>query len=246
MSEIVKNRVGLFGGAFDPIHYGHLGLAREAREKFGLERVVFITANISPHKRQGTAASAACRLEMARLATRGEPSFEVSDIEIKRSGVSYTIDTLSALRKDFPCEEFYMMLGRDSFHDLDSWKDYRRLMESCHILVATRPGFSGEQPEQTLKRLFQGTAPYQPWESGEYLAAFQRRDNGRRLIFFQPTPKDISSRAIRGRCCRKASIKNMLPPHVERYIIEKKLYLVEFSSIRRTKESLGRTSTSHR
>lgn len=246
MSEIVNNRVGLFGGAFDPIHYGHLGLAREALEKFGLERVVFIPANITPHKRQGTAAPAACRLEMARLAIRGEPSFEVSDIEIKRSGVSYTIDTLSALRQDFPRGEFYMILGRDSFHDLDSWKNYRHLMESCHIVVATRPGFSGEQPEQTLQRLFQEAAPYQPWEQGEYLAAFQRRDNGRRLIFFQPEPKDISSREIRERRCRKTSIKNMLPPHVERYIIEKKLYLVEFSSTWKTKESLGRTSKSHR
>ena len=245
MNEIVKNRVGFFGGAFDPIHCGHLGLAREALETFGLERVVFIPANISPHKRQGTAAPAACRLEMARLATREEPLLEVSDIEIKRSGVSYTIDTLSALRKDFPRGEFYMILGRDSFHDFDSWKDYRRLMESCHILVAARPGFPGEQPEQTLQRWFQGTAPYQSCGSGEYVAAFQRRDNGRRLIFFQPEPKDISSRAIREKRWRKTSIKNMLPPHVERYIIEKKLYLVEFSSICRTKESLGRTSTSH-
>lgn len=229
MNAMNKKRVGLLGGSFDPVHYGHLGLAGEARERFRLDHVLLVPANISPHKQEKSAAPSFHRLEMLRRAIRGEPAFEASDIELKRGGISYTIDTLKTLRANDPEAEFYLIMGVDTFQDLGTWKDYRQLMEGCHLLVATRPGFSMGYPEEALQRLFKEPVPYQPGPPAKNVAAFNRGDNGRGLIFYQPAPRDISSREIRGRVHQKGSIKNMLPPQVEHYIISNNLYQIESS-----------------
>lgn len=225
MIEGRSEHEGLLGGSFDPVHYGHLGLAAEVRERFQLDRVLFVPAHVSPHKRGQPVTPAHHRREMLRLALLGQPAFGLSDSELQRQGVSYTIDTLDALRADGPQKEFYLIMASDTFRDLGAWKDYRRILETVHVLVAARPGCSAGDPGESLRRLFQGPPPYEPRASKENALEYRRRDNGRRLIFFQlKTPVAVSSRQIRDRVCQKASIKNFLPPQVEHYIIENNLY----------------------
>ncbi|MFQ5672034.1 MAG: nicotinate-nucleotide adenylyltransferase [Nitrospinales bacterium] len=226
MSEGGTEHEGLLGGSFDPVHYGHLRLAAETRERFRLDRVVFVPAHVSPHKRDQPVTPARHRREMLRLALLDEPAFGLSDIELQRKGVSYTVDTLEALRAEGGVrKEFYLIMASDTFRELGAWKDYRRILELVHVLVAARPGEAPGDPAESLRRLFQEPSPYEPPSSGENMREYRRRDNGRRLVFFQlKTPMAVSSCQIRDRIHQKASIKNFLPPQVEHYIIENNLY----------------------
>src|SRR4051812_21402900 len=117
----MARRTGLFGGSYDPIHLGHLILAREALEQLGLDRVIFIPAAISPHKLHREPAPAETRLEMVRVAIEGEPGFEVEDCELGRGGPSFTIDTVRWLRERHPGDEFFYFIGDDNLAKLDTW-----------------------------------------------------------------------------------------------------------------------------
>lgn len=228
-----NNRIGLLGGSFDPIHYGHLGLADEAREKFDLRRIFFIPASISPHKQESPVSPAAHRLSMLRLALEERPAFSVSEIELARGGVSYTIDTVTQLQREDADREICLILGADAFRSLGGWKEYERLLERCHCLVATRPGFSLDAPQEILQRLFRDASPYAVDNSSrKNPAMLRRRDNGRCLDFFEIEPRDISASEIRKRIKSGVSVKNMLPPKVEHYIIENHLYQDESRSIK--------------
>lgn len=129
---------GLFGGSFDPIHVGHLILAREAREQLGLDRVVFIPAAISPHKLHRTPAPAAARLEMVRAAVDGEQGFEVDDCELGREGPSFTIDTVRGYRERLPAEELYYFIGEDNLQKLHTWRDIDELKRLARFVVLAR------------------------------------------------------------------------------------------------------------
>lgn len=225
MNKSDTRREGLLGGSFDPVHFGHLGLAAEIRERFHLDRILFIPAHVSPHKQGQPVTPSFHRREMLRLAIEDKPSFELSEIELQRKGVSYTIDTLNALQAGNPATEFYLIMAADTFQDLGTWKEYRRVLEDCNVLVAERPGFTMGNPDEALQRLYQELMPYQVESSGTDAAEYRRRDNGRTLVFFQlKTPTDISSHEIRHHVHQKTSIKNLLPPQVEHYIIENNLY----------------------
>ena len=145
-----KRQIGILGGSFDPVHMGHLGLAQETYEKFGLNQVLFIPVFQSPHKPRVPLASANHRLAMLRLALKGNACFSISDMEMRREEISYTIDTLNHLEIKFPNSEFFLIIGHDNLLDLDSWKDSRKIMERCHILVASRPSSKLFSPEGTL------------------------------------------------------------------------------------------------
>lgn len=134
-------RIGILGGTFNPVHIGHLILAEEVREKLGLDRVIFVPTCIPPHKSSSDVARAADRLKMVRLAAKGNRYFQVSGIEIKRKGRSYTIDTIRAFKKKFPGDEFVFITGSDLLKYLDEWKDFRRLLKLVKFVVATRPGY---------------------------------------------------------------------------------------------------------
>ena len=114
-------RIGIFGGSFDPIHHGHVILARAAREKLGLDRIVFIPAHQSPHKTEGKPASAEDRLAMIQLATAGEDGFEVADLELHRPPPSYTVDTLRELQTSHPNDEFVLLIGADNVSRFETW-----------------------------------------------------------------------------------------------------------------------------
>ena len=136
-----RERIGILGGTFNPIHFGHLLIAQDAMEQLRLDRVKFIPSAQPPHKRYEGNATAAQRLAMIRLAVRGNPRFEVDDIEIRRGGTSYTVDTLAELRRRHPSARFWFIIGADSLRELHRWREVERLVRMCAFVTVARPGF---------------------------------------------------------------------------------------------------------
>ncbi len=128
---------GIFGGTFDPIHMGHLRVAEEIREIFSLEKIYFVPGGAPPHKRSRKITVAEERLRMVKAALKGNRFFQASEIETKRSGPSYTIDTLKAFKKRF--DELYFIIGIDAFSQIDTWHLYRELFYHTNFIVMTRP-----------------------------------------------------------------------------------------------------------
>ncbi|MDX2080863.1 MAG: nicotinate-nucleotide adenylyltransferase [Terrimicrobiaceae bacterium] len=135
---IPPRKIGLYGGSFDPIHHGHLILARTAREELGLDRIVFIPAGISPHKLDRPPAPAAIRCEMVAAAIADEPGFTWSDTEIRRDGPSFAIDTVREFRSAEHGAEIFYFIGEDNLPALDTWKDIEILKTLCRFVVLAR------------------------------------------------------------------------------------------------------------
>jgi nicotinate-nucleotide adenylyltransferase len=132
--------MGIFGGTFDPIHYGHLRTAFEMLQALRFDEVRFMPCRNPPHR--GTPhADAALRLEMVRVATEGQHGFVVDDRELRREGLSYSVDTLATLRNEFPLRPLALMIGMDAFLDLPKWYQWRQILQLAHIVVAHRPGW---------------------------------------------------------------------------------------------------------
>ena len=130
-------KIGILGGTFNPPHIGHIVLAKEIYEKLELDKVLLIPTNTPPHK-EDEGVSADVRLHMIKLAARDQEAFEVSDIELKRGGISYTIDTVRKLKELFPQDELYLIVGSDLANDFLSWKDFDQLKNLVRIVVAQR------------------------------------------------------------------------------------------------------------
>ena len=146
--EAVKARTGVFGVTFDPVHVGHLAIALAALETVHLDRVLFVPARRSPLKDRDPVASVADRVAMLEAAIAGEPRFALSRVELERDGVSYTVDTLEALRTQ---GELYLILGSDALADLARWRRPDRIRELATILVAARPGAPDADPSQRAR-----------------------------------------------------------------------------------------------
>jgi nicotinate-nucleotide adenylyltransferase len=138
-------KIGILGGTFNPIHIGHLILAEEAREKLSLDEIIFVPAYLPPHKDSADIAPAKQRLEMVKVAIRTNRKFSVSDIEIKRDGRSYTIDTLRAFKEIYPRDELYFIIGSDLLKYLDEWKELKDIITMVKFIAATRPGYALEK-----------------------------------------------------------------------------------------------------
>jgi nicotinate-nucleotide adenylyltransferase len=136
---------GILGGTFNPIHLGHLILAEEAREKLELDRIIFMPAYLPPHKDTSDVAKASDRYQMIKLAIKKNKHFSVSDLEIKRDGRSYTIDTIREFRHKFPEDEIYFITGSDLLKYLDEWKDLPEIIKMVKFVVATRPAYPLEK-----------------------------------------------------------------------------------------------------
>ncbi len=139
-------RLGLYGGTFDPIHLGHLILAEACREACGLDRVWFVVAGAPPHK-PGGRTDVEHRLEMVRLAVAGNPAFEVSEIEARRPGPHYSVETLEAVARERPEDDLFFLIGADSLVDLPHWRGPDRIMTLASLVVANRPGFEPTVPD---------------------------------------------------------------------------------------------------
>jgi len=133
-------KIGLYGGSFDPVHFGHLIVAQESYERFGLDRVIFIPAAQSPLKPGAVSASAADRLAMVRAAIEDDPRFAVSDIELRRGGMSYTLDTVKELKSRYPGDTFYWIIGADQAARLPEWHAIEQLAEVLEFIAVDRPG----------------------------------------------------------------------------------------------------------
>jgi len=138
-------KIGILGGTFNPIHIGHLILAEEVREKLGFDKIIFMPTNLAPHKDNADIVSAEDRYKMAKLAIKTNKYFSVSDIEIKREGRSYTIDTLKEVKRTHPEDELYFIIGSDLLKYLDDWKDLKEIIKMVSFIVATRPGYPLEE-----------------------------------------------------------------------------------------------------
>ena len=135
-----NEKIGLYGGSFDPIHNGHLILARDALERLELSRVIFLPAKISPHKLDRPPAPPKARCEMLAASIHGEPSFAMDDCEIRREGPSFTVDTIRGYRDKLPDSRIFYFIGDDNLHELDTWKDSEALRELVQFVVLSRAG----------------------------------------------------------------------------------------------------------
>lgn len=191
-------KIGLFGGSFDPVHYGHLLVAQAAREELGLSRIFFILAAQSPFKTDSKPAPAPERLRLLRLALAGDATVEVDDQEIRRGGVSFTIDTVRQYKKKFPAAEIFYLIGADQAGQLSKWREAEELARAVEFVVVPRPG----EPQPRLDPPFRGRA----------LRGFQ---------------SGASSVEIRARCRAGLPIANLTPPVVAEAIRNYQLYLPE-------------------
>ena len=147
-------KIGIFGGTFNPVHTGHLILAQDALERFGLDRVLFIPCAHPPHKKPNCLAPASHRLGMLKAALKDDSRFAISDMEIKRGGVSYSIDTLRELRRMFPTSVLYFIVGADSLNELRSWRKVGELQKLCIFIAMGRPGYAVRGSSKVM--LFKG------------------------------------------------------------------------------------------
>lgn len=216
-------KIGILGGTFNPIHYGHLAAAEEVRDRLKLDRILFIPSSLPPHKLEEDVPSAFQRMEMVRLATSGNAHFEPSDLELKRGGTSYTIDTIEALRQAYSGAELFFITGLDTFLEIQAWHEWEKLLTLCSFTVLSRQGY---RFADLMKIDFMKNAEKEliGLDRGELMHAIVR--SGAFTICLEMIPLyDISSTDIRGRVKEGASIKYLLPESVEIYIMKKGLYV---------------------
>ncbi len=199
-------RLGLLGGSFDPVHFGHLLLAECAREQLGLEEVWFLPAAGAPHKRGQEQTDIALRMQMLELATAGNPAFRVSDMEARRGGTSYTVDTLETLHAAEPGRELVFLVGADMLHDLPHWRRAERVCQLATIAAVRRPGAAEPNFDCLLA-----------------IADRQRVAHFARHQFDMPAI-GLSSSDIRARAAAGQSIRYRTPPAVEQFIAGHRLY----------------------
>jgi nicotinate-nucleotide adenylyltransferase len=206
VNEKTIERIGVFGGSFDPVHMGHLTIAQDAVEQLELDRLIFIPAAVPPHKQGKTLAEGRHRFEMLQLATESNLSFEVSDMELQRGGVSYTFDTMTQVQFEHPGAELFFIVGIDSLTILHAWRNVDKLLEMCTIVPFARGGEDAARvaeqiqlPESWKARLME------------------------RLIRIHEI--EISASEIRMRLAEGLSIRYLVPPEVEMYIAEHGLYV---------------------
>lgn len=200
-------RRGLFGGSFDPLHWGHLLLAESAREFCSLDQVIFIPAGIPPHKSGLKRAAGEDRFEMLRSVLSIYPEYEVSRFEVDSPGINYTVNTLRYYREIYANDEFFLIMGAETFMDIPNWYCPQEICALTSFIIAQRPGFPAPDFD-----LFENFTPK------------EKREQWRRQIIPMPLV-DLSSSFIRTRRKEGKSIRFLLPEKVEEYIYRKELYV---------------------
>ncbi|RDY32775.1 nicotinate-nucleotide adenylyltransferase [Lachnotalea glycerini] len=199
-----KTRIGIMGGTFDPIHVGHLMLAEQAYDKFNMDKILIMPAGNPPHKDNEVSALIKHRVSMVRLAIEGNKHFELSLIEVERSGYTYTYETLENLTKENSNIEYYFIIGADSLLELHKWKEPEKICRDCTILVATRYNLKSKELNKKIDEI-------------------TKKYNAK--IYLLDTPNiDLSSTYIRTAVSAGKSIKYYVTSDVERYIYKNNLY----------------------
>lgn len=212
--------IGLLGGTFDPIHFGHLRMAQELAEALKLDQIRFIPAASPPHK-AAPSISAEHRTAMVRLAISNNPLFSVDERELNRSGASYTIDTLQSLRDELGKNtSLVLLMGSDAFTKLNTWHRWEALIEFCHIALVQRPVSNQASPKETLPKILETFLHDHYTEDSEDL-----HSSASGLITMQQiTALDISSTKIRASLQAKQSTRYLMPQNVIDYIKTNRLY----------------------
>ncbi len=201
----MKNRIGVMGGTFDPIHYGHLVLAEQVRSELSLDRIIFVPAGIPPHKKELSISNNIHRHFMTVLATIDNPNFIVSDIEVHAQKVSYTIDTLHRLKELYGNDHsIFFITGADAILDIESWKDSKTLLKTFKFIAGTRPGHQNDDLERKISLL--------------------KKQYDADIHLLEVPALAISSTDIRNRVGMGKSIKYLIPEAVEQYIYKNRLY----------------------
>lgn len=188
-------KIGILGGTFDPVHNGHMYLAEKICKRLSLDKLIFIPTYIPPHKKGAKVTQARHRYNMLKLAVSGSKIFKLSDMEIKRKGRSYSVETLRRLSRRYGrTAEFFFITGSDSLGELYKWKNLEEILKLCKFVVVERPGFETREPPEGL-------------------------------IYIKVKAKDISATEIRNRIKTARRPAGLLPRMVERYIYRNKLYI---------------------
>ena len=216
-------KIGIYGGAFNPVHYGHLRTAEEVYETFSLGKVVFIPSGRTPFDKPDLARPRD-RLEMITRAVKGNRHFSVSDIETKSRGKSYTIDTVKKLKKVYPDAELSFILGIDAFLDLPYWKQPDGLMNLVSFIVISRPGYAFYELQASPYFKGVGTSELKKLDSRRSSELTVDTPSGRKVYLLNVTGFTISASGIRNRIRDGQSIKYLLPDSVKSYIISNTLY----------------------
>ena len=206
--------IGIFGGTFDPVHFGHLRPALEVQQTLGLDEVRFIPAGQPPH-REVPHATTPLRLSMLRAAVEDQPGFVVDEREIRREGPSYMVDTLASLREEIGQLPLCLILGYDAFLGLPDWHQWHRLIELAHLVITHRPGWNHDELDDSLQSLLQ-----------QHEMDFERlaKHAAGGLAFVPVTQLDISATSIREQIHAGQDIRYLLPDPVYRIISEQKIY----------------------
>ncbi len=224
VNDSPHTRIGLLGGAFNPVHRGHLAIATYAQQALALDRVLFIpSGDRTPHKTRAALAPAHHRLAMVRQAIADIPRFTVSDIESTASETSYTVETIHTLRQTMQ-GTFWLLIGLDAFLQMESWKSVDALVSSTNIVVPSRPPahfsqaasltFLPAPPAGQLERLDDGTHPRLDFPTGPHTT----------LTLLRMPPCPVSASAIRARIREGLDVADWLPPPVHSYILRHRLY----------------------
>lgn len=209
-----KEKIGLFGGTFNPVHLGHVRAAEEIRETCGLSKIIFIPAHIPPHKKNRIT-SARQRCDMVKLAIAGNPFFEVSEVELQRQASSYSFETIDYFNN--ACNrssELFFIMGLDAFKEIQTWKRYPDFFSACNFIIMSRPGVMTGDPGSIIPRNI----------AADFFFNDSQRcyvhTSGFKIFFCQISLLDISSTDIRRRYSAGQSIKYLVPESVESYIAE--------------------------
>ena len=220
-------RIGLFGGTFNPIHYGHLRAAIEVQEGFNLEKLYIIPSALPPHKDIQGVASANHRIAMARLAIENQPNLILSDVEARRAGPSYTIDTVQYFKDSLDAgTKLFLMMGMDAFLEIDTWKFYKQLFQELPMIIMTRPLPETAPPGLEGKDM---TAYIETHISDAY--RFSEKEGCYHHETYFPVYRcnismlDISGTQIRNLIRQNKSIRFLVPEKVEKYIDEQGIYI---------------------
>ena len=203
-------KIGIMGGTFNPVHNGHIAVAKAACSQFGLDKVLFITGGNPPHKKKQVILDKCARHKMVTLAIKGEEKFEACDYEIKKDEYSYTFETLRYLKKQYKGAKLYFIIGADSLHDILTWKNPRMIMEMCTLLVYDRTGYDREKDLAELKK--------------DYFC---------QVDFIKSEKIDVSSSQIREKIANEEDVKEYICPQVHEYIKRNNIYKIDNRPLKR-------------
>jgi len=195
--DLIKNKIGLFGGTFDPLHYGHLISAQFVLENMDLDKVVFIPAGNPPHKRRDEISPGKIRYEMVKLGIAGNNKFAVSKIESNSEFASYTVDSLGKMKISYPASDLHLLIGSDQALTLSTWKDPEKIFGLCKVVVMVRPGYDPADIEGKWRK---------------------------RILLIRIPLIEISASGIRARVSNGGNIDYLVPEKVGSYIKQHRLY----------------------